>query len=94
MDHSSQPRVTTSEYLAKWQTIVEDRLFSELAKSLRQLAATDSRAGCPGPEQVAALAYHLAQALRVAASSSGGLQASVEYLRLAAAASAKNGPAS
>jgi hypothetical protein len=76
------------------QAIVEDHFFSELAKSLRQLAGTDPRAGGPGPEQVAALAYHLAHALRVAASSSGGLQASVEYLQLAAAATAKKVAAS
>ncbi|HEY7634725.1 MAG TPA: hypothetical protein VH763_04215 [Gemmatimonadales bacterium] len=87
-------RRTTDEYLATWDTIVENHLFTELAKSLRQLAGTDARAGGPGPEQVAALAYHLAHALRVAASSSGGIHASLEYLQLAAAASAKNVPTS
>jgi hypothetical protein len=86
MDQQSRPRVTTGEYVTKWQTIVEDHLFSELAKSLRRLADIDPTAGGPGPEQVAALAYHLAHALRIAASSSGGVQASVEYLQWAAAA--------
>jgi hypothetical protein len=86
MDNDSRPRVTTGEYLTQWQTIADDHLFSELAKSLRQLARIDPTAGGPGPEQVAALAYHLAHALRVAASSSGGLQASVEYLQWVAAA--------
>jgi hypothetical protein len=86
MDHDPRPCVTTREYVTQWQTIVEDHLFSALAKSLRQLAGIDPTAGGPGPEQVAALAYHLAHALRVAASSTGGVQASVEYLQWAAAA--------
>ena len=86
MGHDDRSRVTTGEYVIRWQTIVQDHLFSELAKSLRQLARIDPSAGGPGPEQVAVLAYHLAHALQVAASSSGGVQASVEYLRWAAAA--------
>ena len=75
--------VSTGEYGTQHQTVVEDHLFSELAKSLRQLAGIDPTAGGPGPEQVAALAYHLAHALRVAASSTGGVLASVKYLQWA-----------
>jgi hypothetical protein len=86
MEQPSRPSVSTGEYVTKWQTIVEDHLFNELAKSLRRLADIDPTTGGPGPEQVAALAYHLAHALRVAASSGGGVQASLEYLQWAAAA--------
>lgn len=86
MGPDSRPRTTTGEYVARWQTVVEDHLFSDLSKSVRRLAGIEPTAGGPGPEQAARLAYHLAHALRVAASSSGGFQASVEYLQWAAAA--------
>lgn len=86
MEQQSSPSATTGEYVTRWQTIAEDHLFSELAKSLRRLAGIDPTAGGPGPEQVAALAYHLAHALRIAASASGGVREAVEYLHWVAAA--------
>ncbi len=93
MIHNDGSRVTTGEYVTRWRTIVEDHLFSELAKSLRRLARIEPGDGGPGSQQVAVLAYHLAHALRVAASQTGGVQASVEYLQWAAAASPSVDPA-
>jgi hypothetical protein len=65
-----------------------DQVFGELAKILRQLAQAGAPPDGLGPAQIALLAYHVAHALRVAASPSGGVQASVEYLQLAAASHA------
>jgi hypothetical protein len=71
----------------------DDQVFGELAKILRRLAASEGYPDGPAPAQIALLAYHLAHALRVAASPTGGVHASLEYLQLAAgshAAAASN----
>ncbi|HWN19763.1 MAG TPA: hypothetical protein VNO19_12675 [Gemmatimonadales bacterium] len=83
MEKQTYPALNTREFVAKWHSIVEENLVTELAKLLRPLAAGSS-GNTLGPEQCAALSRHIAYALQVAGSDSGGLQAAVEYLRQAA----------
>jgi hypothetical protein len=75
---------TTAEYAITWQAIVEDHLSDELVDSLRRLTWASWGVGMAEREIGVALAHHLAHALRVAASPSGGVQPSVDYLRWAA----------
>ena len=83
MEKQTYPALNTREFVAKWHTIVEENLVTELADLIRPLAA-ESSGSTLGPEQCAALSRHFAYALQVAGSDSGGLQAAVEYLRQAA----------
>ena len=83
MEKQTYPALNTREFVAKWHSIVEENLVTELADLIRPLAA-ESSGSTLGPEQCAALSRHFAYALQVAGSDSGGLQAAVEYLRQAA----------
>ena len=83
MEEQRFPPLNTREFVAKWRTVVEEHLVSELTELVRPLAAGGG--ADLGPEQAAALARHVAYALQVAGSSHGGLHAAVEYLRQAAA---------
>ena len=74
------PALNTREFIAKWHSAVEKHLVAELADLLPRLAAAP-RGGDPGTEQHAALAHHLAYALQVAGSPSGGVQAALTYLK-------------
>jgi hypothetical protein len=84
MEEQRFPLLNTREFVAKWRTVVEEHLVSELTELVRPLAAGGGGTDL-GPEQSAALARHVAYALQVAGSSNGGLHAAVEYLRQAAA---------
>ena len=84
MEKQTYPALNTREFVAKWHSVVEEHLVTELAGLLRPLAA-ESSGNTLGPEQCAALSRHFAYALQVAGSDSGGLQAAVEYLRQAGA---------
>jgi len=83
MEKQTYPALNTREFVAKWHSVVEEHLVTELAGLLPPLAA-ESSGNTLGPEQCAALSRHFAYALQVAGSDSGGLQAAVEYLRHAA----------
>ena len=85
MEKQTYPALNTREFVAKWHSIVEENLVTELADLIRPLAA-ESSGSTLGPEQCAALSRHFAYALQVAGSDRGGLQAAVEYLRQAATA--------
>ncbi len=84
MEPNPHPAGTTAEYAITWQAIVEDHLSDELVDSLRRLTWAAWGVGLAEREIGVALAHHLAHALRVAASPSGGVRPSVEYLRSAA----------
>ena len=84
MEPNAHPARTTAEYAITWQAIVEDHLSDELVDCLRRLTWASWGVGLAEREIGVALAHHLAHALRVAASPSGGVQPSVEYLRSAA----------
>jgi hypothetical protein len=73
VSHEPHPPRDTKEFVAGWQTIVEEHVVSDLAAALRKLAAAESAA----PE---ILARHLAHALQVAAGPTGSVQAAVQYL--------------
>ena len=77
------PALNTREFIAKWHSAVEKHLVTELADILPRLAA-GPRGGDLGSEHYAVLAHHLAYALQVAGSSSGGVQAALDYLKQAA----------
>ena len=81
MKPNTHPARTTAEHAITWQAIVEDHLSNELVDSLRRLTWASWGVGLAEREIGVALAHHLAHALRVAASPSGGVQPSVEYLR-------------
>jgi hypothetical protein len=70
-----EPRsaLDTKEFVAGWQSIVEDHVVSDLAGAVGKLAAPEHG----GPE---ALARHLTHAFQVAASPKGSVQAAVQYL--------------
>jgi hypothetical protein len=91
MEKDTYPALNTREFVAKWQSVVEEHIVAELADLLPALAVQSS-GNTLGPEQRVALSRHLAYALQVAGSDSGGLQAAVEYLRQAAT-TADEGPA-
>ena len=84
MEPNTHRARTTAEYAITWQAIVEDHLSDELVDSLRRLTWASWGVGLGEREIGVALAHHLAHALRVAASPSGGVQPSVDYLRSAA----------
>ena len=73
MKEESRPPLDTKEFVAGWQTIVEEHVVHDLAGALRKLWATE-----PGATE--ALARHLAHAFQVAASPQGSVQAAVNYL--------------
>lgn len=83
MEEPLYPPLNTREFVAKWHNVVEKHLLTELADVLPRLAAAPRGTGL-GAEQYAALAHHLAYALQVAGSSSGGVQAALTYLKEAA----------
>ena len=83
MQEAPYPALNTREFIAKWHSAVEKHLINELADVLPNLAAAP-QGGNLSAEQCATLAQHLAYALQVAGSSSGGLQAAVDYLKQAA----------
>jgi hypothetical protein len=78
MEEQAYPTLNTREFIAKWDSAVEEHLAAELADLLRQLMADDSSAGDLEKERFAALARHLAHALHMAGT--GGVQAALEYL--------------
>lgn len=63
----------TREFVAGWQSIVEEHVVGDLAGALTKLAASE-------PQGMAGLARHVTHALQVAASPTGSLQAAVRYL--------------
>lgn len=86
MQEPTYPALNTREFIAKWHSAVERQLISELSDILSQLTAAPGRSDL-SPEQSTALAHHLAYALQVAASPSGGIQAALSYLKQATGAS-------
>jgi hypothetical protein len=78
------PALNTQEFIAKWHSALEQHLIAELAEILPGLAGAP-RGSDLGAEQYAALAHHLAYALQVANSDSGGVQAALTYLKQASA---------
>ncbi len=73
MEQEPRPPISTKEFVAGWQNIVEEHVAGDLAGALRKLAAGD-----PGGSE--ALARHVTHALQVAASPAGSVQAAVHYL--------------
>jgi hypothetical protein len=73
MTDDSRISLDTKEFVAGWQSIVEDHVVQDLIGALRRLSAPESG----GPEE---LARHLTHAFQVAAAPSGGVQAAVQYL--------------
>ena len=82
METQAYPALNTREFVAKWHSIVEQSLVTELAELVGPLAGASENP--LWPEQCAALSRHLAYALQVAGSDSRGVQAAIEYLRQAA----------
>ena len=85
MEEPTYPALNTREFIAKWHSAVEKQLVSELADILHQLTAATGRSVL-STEQSTALAHHVAYALQVAGSPSGGIQAALSYLKEAAGA--------
>lgn len=82
MQEPTYPALNTREFIAKWHSAVEKQLVSELADILPQLTGAPGRSDL-STEQSKALAHHVAYALQVAGSPSGGIQAAVSYLKQA-----------
>ena len=80
MEKESDHPLNTREFTAKWHDIVEDHVVPDLAGVLPRLV-TGAVSQDVRPEAWESLARQLVHALQVAASSSGGVQAAVEYLR-------------
>jgi hypothetical protein len=73
MEQEPHHPLNTQEFVAGWQSIVEEHLAGDLVGALRKLTATR-----PGGTE--ALARHVTHALQVAASPTGSVQAAVHYL--------------
>jgi len=80
MDDAPRTPLTTREFVVRWTNILEEHFAGKLAESLGKLAATRPDGPPLTPEQWTALARHVARALHVAASSTGGVQDAVHYL--------------
>ena len=80
MEREPNQPLNTREFTAKWHDIVEEHIVPSLAAVLPQLM-TGATSENVRTEQWEGLARQLAHALQVAASSSGGVQAAVEYLQ-------------
>ena len=76
----------TKEFVAGWQSIIEEHVLHDLAGALTKLGAADQG----GTE---ALARHLTHAFQVAAGPKGGVQAAVQYLCEIAGLAEQPGPA-
>lgn len=76
----------TKEFVAGWQSIVEDHVLRDLAGAIDKLGAADQG----GTES---LARHLTHAFQVAAGPKGGVQAAVHYLCEIAGHAEQPGPA-
>lgn len=83
MEREPDQPLNTREFTAKWHDIVEEHVVPSLSAVLPRLM-TGSTSENVRPERWEALARHLAHALQIAASSSGGVQAAIEYLQLMA----------
>ncbi|HEY7478910.1 MAG TPA: hypothetical protein VH680_00205 [Gemmatimonadales bacterium] len=70
MKEESRPPLDTKEFVAGWQSIVEEHVGGELAGAVRKLASGD-------PE---ALTRHLTHAFSLAAGSTGNVTAAIQYL--------------
>ena len=70
MKEESRPSLDTKEFVAGWQSIVDEHLSGDLAGAVRKLAAGD-------PET---LTRHLTHAFSLAAGSTGNVAAAVQYL--------------
>jgi hypothetical protein len=70
MKEESRPPVDTKEFVAGWQSIVEEHVASDLAVAVRKLASGDSEA----------LTRHLTHALSLAAGPTGNVAAAIQYL--------------
>jgi hypothetical protein len=70
MKEESRPPVDTKEFVAGWQSIVEEHVSSDLAGAVRKLASGD-------PE---ALTRHPTHALSLAAGPTGNVAAAIQYL--------------
>jgi sulfur transfer protein SufE len=80
MEREPNHPLNTREFTAKWHDIVEAHVVPSLATVLPRLI-TGTKSESIRAEQWEVLARELAHALQVAASSSGGVQAAVEYLQ-------------
>jgi len=80
MDDTSRGRINTSEFAARWHTIIDEQFVSKVADSLGQLAAAQPGGPTLQPAQCRMMAQHIVQALHVAATSTGGVQDAVQYL--------------
>ena len=83
MKEPPYPALNTREFIARWHSAVEKHLITELTDILPRLVDAP-RGSDLGAEHYNALAHHLAYALQVAGSSSGGVQAAMKYLEQAA----------
>jgi hypothetical protein len=79
-------QLNTREFLARWHSVVEEHLVTELADILHQLALAGPVGNDLRPEQWATLGRHLAHALQEAGSPGGGVHAAMHYLHEAAVA--------
>ncbi|MGH7579375.1 MAG: hypothetical protein ACREM9_04330 [Gemmatimonadales bacterium] len=86
MNEDSRPPLDTREFVAGWQSIVEEHVVNDLAGALHKLSAAE-RGGTD------ALARHLAHAFQVAAGPNGSVQAAVHYLCEIAGHEERPGPA-
>ena len=73
MTEESRLPLDTKEFVAGWQSIVEEHVGGDLVEAVRRLSAPD-RGGAEG------LARHLTHAFQLAAAPNGGLHAGVQYL--------------
>ena len=75
----------TKEFVAGWQSIVEDHVLRDLAGAIDKL-------GAPEHGGTESLARHLTHAFQVAAAPKGGVQAAVTYLCEIAGHAGQPGP--
>jgi hypothetical protein len=78
------PPRNTQEFVAQWHSIVATHLVATLADALGQLTAEEPYGRALNAHQSAHLAHHVAHALTIAASSTGGVEPAIAYLKQAA----------
>lgn len=79
MEREPKNPLSTREFTAKWHGIVEEHVVPSLADILPRLTA--QTAGSIPSVHWDGLARHLAHALQIAASPSGGVQGALDYLQ-------------
>jgi hypothetical protein len=90
MEREPNNPLNTREFTARWHGIVEEHVVPNLAAVLPRL--TSQAAGPITSDLWDGLARHLAHALQIASSPSGGVQGALDYLQQMAEAGPGKSP--